>query len=374
MFGAFLALFVVAACQANSSLRLREAAPMPVETRSFGTTSSGKAVHLYSLQNTNGIVARITEFGATLTELHVPDRSGGMSDVVLGFDDVSGYESEANQYFGGIVGRCANRIARGRFTMNEAEYILAVNNDPNHLHGGARGYDKVVWNAEPLEGAAIRFTYESPHGEEGYPGTVGVEVIYTLTDENELRIDYKATTDTPTPVNLTHHSYFNLAGAGSGTILGHVLTLHADSYTPTDATLIPTGAIETVSGTALDFSVPTRVGERIASLDETPTLGYDHNFVLNEGGRGLELACRLEDPSSGRVMEIFTTEPGLQFYTGNFLAGQSGKEGRSYEYRGALCLETQHFPDSVNQPEFPSVILEPGVTYRHTTVHHFSVD
>ncbi|QDU64267.1 Aldose 1-epimerase precursor [Planctomycetes bacterium Pan216] len=341
----------------------------------FGETADGVAVSEYTLTNPNGMVAKLITRGATLRELHVPDAKGNLADVVLGFDDVAGYESEGNQYFGTTTGRVANRVAKGKFTLNGKEYSLATNNDPNHLHGGGpRSLDKVVWNAEPFgtdNGQGVTFTYTSPDGEEGYPGNLAMAVTYTLTNNNDLRIDYKATTDQATPVNLTHHSYFNLSGAGSSTVLDHELMLNADRYTPTDETLIPTGKLAPVSGTPLDFTKPTVVSERIDELVSTPALGYDHNYVLNKKGDELALAAKLRDPSSGRTMSVLTTEPGVQFYTGNFLMDQKGKGGKAYPKRSALCLETQHFPDSVNQPTFPSVILNPGQTYRQTCIYRF---
>ncbi len=369
------ALLPLTACRTTADSRAhRDPAAMPIETRPFGTTADGRSATLFTLRNANGVVARITDFGATVTELHVPGKTGEMADVVLGFEDVAGYESDANQYFGCTVGRVANRIAKGRFTLDGEEYVLATNNEPNHLHGGDRGFGQRLWSAEPLDGAAIRFTYDSVDGEEGYPGTVHVEVVYTLTDADELRLDYEATASAPTPINLTNHCYFNLAGAGSGTILDHVLQIDAERYTPCDDTLIPTGQLAPVAGTPLDFRRPERIGARIGALTDTAAIGYDHNFALDGAAGELARACRLSDPRSGRVLEVFTTEPGLQFYSGNFLEGRTGKGGATYVYRGALCLESQHFPDSINQPSFPSTILAPGDTYRQTTVHRFTAE
>jgi aldose 1-epimerase len=345
-----------------------------VEKKGFGKTSDEVSVELYTLTNTSGVTAKVTTYGAILTELHVPDRDGKMADVVLGFEDLKGYLA-GHPYFGATVGRVANRIAKGKFTLDGKEYKLAVNNGPNALHGGLKGFDKAVWKAEPLDvadGAAVKFTYVSKDGEEGYPGTLTAAVTYTLTNANELNIDYVATTDKATPVNLTNHSYFNLAGPKSSDILGHELMLAADKYTPTDATLIPTGEIKPVKDTPLDFTKPTPIGERIDKLKGEPG-GYDHNFVLNGEGKKLALAARVREPKSGRTMEMLTTEPGVQFYTGNFLDGKlKGKDGVVYKKHGGFCLEAQHFPDSVNHANFPTMILKPGQTYKQTTIYKFS--
>jgi aldose 1-epimerase len=350
---------------------------------SFGTTQAGEATEIYTLKNKNGLIAKVTTYGATLVELHVPDKAGQLADVVNGFDDVSGYEGDGNQYFGCTTGRVCNRIAKGKFTLDGKEYTLAINNDPNHLHGGnEKAISKQVWKASAESGGqSVTFSLTSPDGEEGYPGNLSMKITYTLTDANELRIDYEATTDKPTPVNLTNHAYFNLGGAGTGTALDHELTLNADKYTPTDDTLIPTGEIEEVEGTPIDFRQPHRIGARIPDRDaaktedcKTPTLGYDHNFVINGAAGEQRLAAKLKDPKSGRVLEIFTDQPAIQFYSGNFLKDQPGKAGKTYPFRSAVCLETQHFPDSVNHANFPSIILQPGVTYRTTTVHKFSAE
>ena len=349
----------------------------------FGETKAGEATEIYTLTNKNGLVAKVTTYGATLVELHLPDKDGNLVDVINGFDNVAGYEGDGNQYFGCTTGRVCNRIAKGKFTLDGKEYTLVTNNDPNHLHGGGdKALSKQVWKAEPSADAqAVTFSLTSPDGEEGYPGNLSMKVTYTLTDENELSIDYEATTDKATPVNLTNHAYFNLGGAGSGTILSHELTLNADNYTATDDTLIPTGKIEPVADTALDFRKAHVIGERIPDKEaketgdcETSTLGYDHNFVVNGEAGTMRLAARLKDPASGRVMEIHTDQPGIQFYSGNFLMEQEGKGGKKYPFRGALCLETQHFPDSVNHEDFPSTILKPGDTYSTTTVHRFSAE
>ncbi|MDA0283491.1 MAG: galactose mutarotase [Planctomycetota bacterium] len=348
------------------------------ELKPFGKTSDGKAVDEYVLTNTHGMTVSIISRGATIRRIVTADRSGKMADVVNGFDDVAGYEGDGNQYFGCTTGRVCNRIAGGKFTLDGKEYTLATNNDPNHLHGGAeRSLDKVVWKGkliEPQGGVGAAFSYTSPDGEEGYPGNLKITVRYTLTDENKLSIHYLATTDAATPVNLTNHAYFNLSGAGSATVLDHELKLEADSYTPTDDTLIPTGEIAGVKGTVLDFRKSTRLGDRIERLTDTAALGYDHNFVLrNNTGRNA-LAATLRDPSSGRTLKIYTKEPGIQLYSGNFLKGQTGKGGKTYAHRSAMCLEDQHYPDSVNQPEFPSTILRPGETYKKSTVYEFSAE
>jgi aldose 1-epimerase len=343
--------------------------------KAFGKTPDGQEVDLYILTNTAGMTAKIMTYGAILTELDVPDRDGKAADVVLGFDNLKDYLA-GHPYFGATVGRVANRIAKGKFTLDGKEYKLAVNNGPNALHGGLKGFDKVVWTAAPVatpDGAAVIFKYVSKDGEEGYPGNLTATVVYTLTNENALRLDYTAKTDKATPVNLTNHTYFNLAGAKAGDILGHGLTLFADRYTPVDDTLIPTGEIKPVKGTPLDFTRATRIGARIDQLKGEPG-GYDHNYVLNSEGKELALAARVHEAKSGRTMEMWTTEPGVQFYTGNFLDGkQTGRGGVVYKKHGGFCLEAQHFPDSVNHANFPSMILKPGQTYRQTTIYKFSV-
>jgi aldose 1-epimerase len=345
-----------------------------VDKKAFGKTSDGTGVDLYVLTNTQGMKAKVMTYGAILTELDVPDKNGKLGDVVLGFSNLKGY-LEGHPYFGATVGRVANRIAKGKFTLNGREYKLAVNNGPNALHGGKKGFDKVVWKAAPVEtedGVAVKFTYRSPDGEEGYPGNLTATVTYTLTNDNSLRLTYTAKTDKATPVNLSNHSYFNLAGPGSGDILKHEMMLKADKYTPVDDTLIPTGEIKAVKGTPLDFTSPATIGARIDKLKGEPR-GYDHNFVLNMKGNRLTLAARVREPKTGRVMEMYTTEPGVQFYTGNFLDGkQKGKGGVVYKKHQGFCLEAQHFPDSVHHANFPSVILEPGKTYKQTTVYKFS--
>ncbi len=336
----------------------------------FGTTATGQPVERYTLTNDRGTIARVITYGGIITELLVRDRAGTLGDVVLGFDHFDQYEKE-NPYFGCITGRVANRIAGGQFALDGQQYTLAVNNGPNHLHGGRVGFDKVVWDAEVADdhrGPAVCLRYVSPDGEEGYPGTVPVSVTYTLTHDDELVIAYEATTDKPTPINLTNHSYFNLAGQGS--ILGHILTLHARYYTEPDAHQIPTGRILPVAGTPLDFGKSAAIGGRIGQL---AIGGYDHNFVLDHGGRAEPgLAAEVYEPQSGRVLELYTTEPGVQLYSAIHLNGVIGKGGTRYDPYHGLCLETQHYPDSINQPGFPSVVLRPGETYRTVTIHKFS--
>jgi aldose 1-epimerase len=346
----------------------------PVQKSTYGKLPDGTVIDLYTLTNAKGVVAKIITYGAIMTELHVPDRNGKLGDIVLGFDNLDQYLA-GHPFFGSTIGRVANRIAKGKFTLDGKSYTVATNNGPNHLHGGLKGFDKVVWQAEPVattKGASVKFTYLSRDGEEGYPGNLAVTVVYTLTDNNELRIDYTATTDQATPVNLTNHSYFNLAGAAAGDILGHEVMLAANRYTPVDATLIPTGELAPVKGTVMDFTKPMPIGSRIKQLTNDPQ-GYDHNYVLNSGGKKLALAARVYEPKTGRVLEIRTTEPGLQFYTGNFLDGTlKGKDGVVYKQHYAFCLEADHFPDSINQPSFPSAVLRPGQTFKQTTIHKFS--
>jgi aldose 1-epimerase len=344
----------------------------------FGKVDEGKPVDIYTLTNKNGMIARVMTLGATLVDLHVPDKNGTPANVVLGFDTAQDYQTDRNQYFGCTTGRVANRIAKGRFTLDGKEYQLAINNGPNHLHGGTkRPLAKVVWEFASLveqgpDGSAVTFRYVSPDGEEGYPGTLRTHVTYALNERNELRIKYEATTDKATPISLTNHSYFNLAGAGAPTVLDHVLMVAADEYTPVDDTLIPTGKLEPVAGTPLDFRKPTRIGERIEQLIKTATLGYDHNFMLRPRQAEPTMAATLRDPTSGRVMTVRTTQPAIQVYSGNFLQGQTGRGGKTYAKRSALCLETHHVPNAVNEPAFPPVILRPGETYRHSCIYAFA--
>lgn len=348
-----------------------------MKRESFGNAPGGEAVELITLTNAHGVELRAMTYGAIIVSLKVPDRAGQLGDVVLGYNSLAGYV-KSSPYFGAVVGRYGNRIAKGKFTLDGADYTLAVNNGPNALHGGLRGFDKVVWSADTLrtpEGVGIRFRYVSKDGEEGYPGTLTTTVTYSLTDANEVHIAYEATTDKATPVNLTQHAYFNLAEKGD--ILAHVLTLNADRYTPVDSTLIPTGELVPVAGTPFDFTTPHTIGERISGDHQQLKFGggYDHNFVLTRADTGLALAAVLKEPTSGRVLEVRTTEPGVQFYSGNFLDGTlTGKGGVVYAHRIGLCLETQHFPDSPNQAAFPNTILRPGQTYRSLTVWRFGVE
>jgi aldose 1-epimerase len=352
------------------------AAKAGITTHPYGKTAEGHAVTMFALTNANGLELRAMTYGGIITSLKVPDRHGAVGDIVLGFGRLDEYLKDP-PYFGAIVGRYGNRIAGGQFTLDGRSYTLAKNNGPNHLHGGRKGFDKAVWHAAPsANGAAVTFSRTSPDGEEGYPGNLQVRVSYTLTDSNELIVDYHATTDKATPINLTQHTYFNLTGDVAGDILGHELTIHADRFTPVDATLIPTGELAPVQGTPFDFRKPTAIGARINQPNEQLVngKGYDHNWVLNRNGPGLEPAVRVVEPKSGRTLDIATTEPGLQFYSGNFLDGTiRGKGGRTYAHRTGFCLETQHFPDSPNHPAFPSTILRPGQEYSTKTVFTFGV-
>jgi aldose 1-epimerase len=352
----------------------KETRIMSANEEPFGQTADGREVTLYTLTNTNGLRVRITNYGAILVSLEVPDRDGKLADITLGFDALDGYLA-VHPYFGATVGRYANRIGKARFELDGVEYELAANDGENHLHGGIKGFDKVVWRPENLwandNEALVKMSYISEDDEEGYPGNLACAVTYTLTKDDELKINYEAETDKTTVVNLTNHSYFNLAGQGTGDILGHELTLNADKYTPVDEGLIPTGEIRSVKDSPMDFTLPMSIGSRIKQVGD----GYDHNYVLNSGPdlSGLALAARAYEPTSGRVMEIFTSEPGVQLYTGNFLDGSlTGKAGKVYKKHYAFCLETQHFPDSPNKPEFPSVVLQPGQKYTSVTVHKFS--
>lgn len=369
------ALSMILSCKKETATeegeRMETKAQMEVPKKEFGQLPDGQHVDLYILTNANGLKARVMNYGATLVSLEVPDREGSFADITLGFDSLEGYLS-ASPYFGSTVGRYANRIAKGKFTLDGVEYTLAQNNGENHLHGGIQGFDKVIWDAEPFrmeEAVGVKFVYLSKDGEEGYPGNLTSSVTYMLTDRDELRISYEAETDKPTPVNLTHHSYFNLEGQGSGDILGHELMLNADKYTPVDQGLIPTGKIRSVADSPMDFTTPHTIGERIDQVEG----GYDHNFVLRGGGGTLVLAAKVYEPRSGRILEVHTTEPGIQFYSGNFLDGSiTGKSGKVYHKHYGFCLEPQHFPDSPNKPNFPSTILHPDDRYMSLTVFKFS--
>ncbi len=348
---------------------------IPAEKGKKGPTR----ITAYTLTNRNGMKVKCMTYGAIITEIHVPDKEGKLADVALGFSNLEGY-LKGHPFFGSNAGRSANRIAKGKFTLDGKEYTLATNNGPNHLHGGNKGFDKKVWQAEPflaVTGPGVKFTGTSPDTEEGYPGSLSVTISYTLTDSNEIVIDYRATTDKPTLCNLAHHSYFNLAGHNSGDVLGHEVQIFAKNYTPADDTLIPTGKIEPVAGTPFDFTKPKPIGQDLKKAGGNP-VGYDLNYVLDKGTTDRpELAARVTEPKSGRVLEVLTTEPGLQFYTGNFLDGSNvGKGGAVYKQYNGFCMEPQKFPDSVNKPEWKeksNPVLRPGETYRQTTVYKFSV-
>ncbi len=350
--------------------------PMDIEVKSFGTMPDGQDIRLYHLQNTNGLTADVITYGAIVVSLKTPDKDGNMDDIVLGYDNLQDY-LKATPYFGAIVGRYGNRIGKGKFTLDGVTYTLATNNNENHLHGGIKGFDKVVWDDAPVwraDGVGVKLSYLSKDGEEGYPGNLKATVTYVLTNDNELRIEYKATTDKATPVNITHHGYWNLTG-GKDNILDHVLMLNASKYIPVDAGLIPTGELAPVEGTPMDFRKPTPIGARVNENFEQLKLGggYDHCWVLDKDGKDMTLVAKLYEPTTGRTMKVTTTEPGVQFYCGNFLDGTlTGKNGVVYKHRYGLCLETQHYPDSPNKPEFPSTILRPGNTYETTTVYRFS--
>jgi len=344
-----------------------------IREESFKGVYNGKPTGLYTLKNKNGLIAQITNYGAIIVSIFVPDSKGNLADVVQGYDTIDEYIKGNSPYMGAVCGRCANRIAKGRFTLLGKQYTLAVNNGPNHLHGGITGFSKVVWDVTSVTDSSVKMEYLSPNGEEGYPGNLMVSVTYTLTDKNELRLDYFATTDKTTVVNLASHSYFNLAGEGSGSIYDQELTINGAFFTPTDETSIPTGEILSVKGTPMDFTKPKKIGSEIEKDDEQLKFGagYDHNWVLNHRTRTLGLAAVAYDPVSGRLMEVHTTQPGVQLYTANWINGEEGKGGKKYGRRWAFCLETQHFADAINKPHFPSTILYPGEEYKHTCVHRF---
>ncbi|WP_084166293.1 aldose epimerase family protein [Anditalea andensis] len=343
----------------------------------FTATVDGKEVAIYKLKNDKGMEIHVLNYGGRVVKIMVPDREGSIDDVVLGFDRLEDYQESSEAYFGAVIGRYGNRIAKGSFSLDGTSYALAINNEPNALHGGPAGFHHVVWEVLEHHDDHIAMKYIAKDGEEGYPGNMEIFMTYTLTDDNGFRIDYEATTDKKTVVNLTHHSFFNLNGAGSGDVMDHILELNASAFTPVDKTLIPVGTILPVANTPMDFTRPTAIGERIGEGDEQLTFGrgYDHNWVLDKAEPGLlTFAAAITAPASGRKMEVFTTEPGIQFYSGNFLNGSvSGKDGKNYIHRSAFCLETQHFPDSPNQETFPSTVLSPGEKYTHTVIYQFSV-
>ena len=353
--------------------------PNPLQTQGpFARTADDQLVDLITLRNRNGIEVKVLTYGGIIMSLKTPDKSGAIDDIVLGFDDLPSYETKS-PYFGCIIGRYGNRIAKGKFSLEGTTYTLATNNTPNHLHGGNKGWDKVVWAFETFsnaKGVGVILTHTSKDGDEGYPGTVKAKVTYTLNEQNQLIVDYEATTDKATVINLTQHSYFNLAGTKANDILGHELMLNAAQYTPVDATLIPTGQLANVEGTPFDFRTSTAIGARIGANDKQIEFGkgYDHNWVLSRTGSGLSEAARVVEPTTGRTMTISTTEPGIQFYSGNFLDGTlKGKGGRQYPHRAGFCLETQHYPDSPNHANFPTTTLKPGETYSSQTVFTFGV-
>jgi aldose 1-epimerase len=368
------ALFSAACATKNS--QEKQGAKGSVTKQEFGKTAQGQPVDLYILKNKNGLEAAITNYGGIVVWLKTPDAKGILGDIALGFDNLQGYLG-AHPYFGAIIGRYGNRIANGSFKLNGKTYKLAQNDGKNTLHGGLKGFDKQVWSAQAeskAEGQALTLKYRSADGEEGYPGNLDVTVTYTLTDDDDLRIDYLAVTDQDTVLNLTNHTYFNLAGQGKGDILGHKVMIQASRFTPVDATLIPTGKLQSVEGTPFDFRKPKAIGAEIGAADEQLARGkgYDHNFVLDRSGDGLSLAARVTEPASGRALEVWTTEPATQFYTGNFLDGAvAGKGQIAYQQRTGFCLETQHYPDSPNQPDFPTTLLKPGQQYRTSTVWKF---
>ncbi len=350
----------------------------------FGSLPDGRATQLVTLHNENGVSVQLTDFGATIVGLSIPDREGTLADIVLGFNDVTGYVDKANPYFGCVLGRVANRIAHGKFTLDGVTYELALNNETNglpcHIHGGNEGFSHRIWNAEPCERdgcPGVRFSYTSPDGEEGYPGTLAVSVLYVLTHDNTLRLEYEATTDKPTPVNLSNHAYFNLKGEGNGDVYKHEVTLFADTFVPNDRGSIPLGEIWPVVGTPMDFTSPRAIGEHIRDDDEQIEIGngYDNTWVVRKEGNGVVRAARVRDPASGRVVECWTDQPGMHLYTGNRLDGTlTGKSGKGYPVHSAFCLETQHYADAPNQPNFPSIILRPGDTFSSVTEYRFSCE
>lgn len=351
--------------------------PEIIPAENFAGEIDGKKIELFTLKNKNGLITQVTNLGGKVVAQWTPDKDGNFEDIVLGYDNLEGYKNSGEIYFGALIGRYGNRIGKGTFTLNDEVYTLVTNNGENHLHGGTKGFNHVVWDAELIDDQTLVLTYLSPDMEEGYPGNLNVKVRYELTDNDEFRIEYWATTDKATPVNLTHHSFYNLHGAGNGTINDHVLQINADFYTPVDEGLIPTGEIAPVEGTPMDFRKPMVIGDRVdADFEQLKFgLGYDHNWVLNAAGEGLTFAGKVVEPVSGRTMEVYTNEPGMQFYGGNFLNGtEVGKNGKTYGHRTAFCLETQHYPDSPNKENFPSTILNPGEEYHSVCVYKFGVE
>lgn len=363
-------LLLMFSCSNKSSL------PVLVDENSFRTELNGKTVELFTLKNRSGVTLQITNFGGRIVNLWTPDRNGNFADIVTGYETLDEYLKSNEIYFGALIGRYGNRIAKGKFKLNGTVYSLVTNNGENHLHGGNTGFNNVVWDAQRINDQKVELTYLSIDGEEGYPGNLRVKVAYTLTDNNELKTEYWATTDKATPINLTQHSFFNLKGAGKGDVNEHVMQIFADNYTPVDAGLIPTGEIAAVEGTPFDFRVPIAIGARVNDENEQLKFGggYDHNWVLNQSQTGLNYAAKVVEPNSGRTLEVFTNEPAMQFYGGNFMDGSERGKGKVFDYRGAFCLETQHSPDSPNQPAFPSTILSPGEEYYSICVYKFGVE
>ena len=351
--------------------------PEILPSENFTGEIDGKKVQLFTIKNQNGMVSQVTNLGGKIVTLWTPDKDGNFEDIVLGYDNLEGYQNSSEIYFGALIGRYGNRIGKGKFELNDSVYTLATNNNENHLHGGVKGFNHVMWDVNQIDDQTLELTYLSKDMEEGYPGNLDVKVKYQLTDNDELKIEYWATTDEATPVNLTHHGFYNLHGAGNGSVNDHIMQINADSYTPVDAGLIPTGEIAPVEGTPMDFRKATVIGDRVDNDFEQLKFGtgYDHNWVINASDEKLNFAAKVVEPASGRTMEVYTNEPGIQFYGGNFLNGtEIGKGGKSYEFRTAFCLETQHFPDSPNKPNFPSTILNPGEEYYSVCVYKFGVE
>jgi len=376
LLGALTLACLTQACGTKETAQVKEEPKLEVKKQAFSTMPDGTAVDLYTLSNANGMQAGIITYGGTVVSLTAPDRTGKFGDIVLGLDDVPSYQ-KGTAFFGALIGRYGNRIGKAQFKLDGATYKLSANDNGNTLHGGADGFDKKIWSAVPgnsADGQTLELTYVSKDGEMGFPGTLTAKVTYTLTKDNSLKIDYTATTDKTTVANLTNHSYFNLAGAGEGDILSHEVMINADRFTPVDDKLIPTGELKPVAGTPFDFTKPTAIGARIEADDQQIKYGkgYDHNWVLNKGTGGMTKAAEVTESKTGRVMEVFTTEPGLQFYTGNFLDGSLKGKGKTYNRRNGFCMETQHYPDSPNKPDFPSTTLKPGETYKTTTMYKFS--